>query len=115
MARMFLVVSLALAAAGCGGSSAAPAKYATYSGHGYQVEAEIKDGLAHGVEAGTTTDETGNTVERIQLRTGEVTLLIVGGQLSVNGERRATVKSGDRIRVLLNGKLYVNDAEWRPK
>jgi hypothetical protein len=108
-------IALTVSAGGCGsGSSSSQAKYAKYanfSSHGYQIDVEIRDDLPHSLKGSSTVEGSGKEVEQIDIRTGDVALAISGGKVTLNGEPRGVEARGDRLRVMLDGKLFVNDAE----
>jgi hypothetical protein len=92
-------------------SSTSAAKFAFYSIQGYQVDVEVKDDGSHSEKSKRTNDGNGQEIEEMEMRTGDVIMTISNGKLTLNGDPRGTVKSGDRIKVMLSGKIYVNDAE----
>ena len=59
----------------------------------------------------STKDDSGKLYEEIDIRTGDVAMKISSGKVTVNGEPRGTVKSGDRLKLMLSGKLHVNEVE----
>jgi hypothetical protein len=100
-----------LALVGCNSDSPAP-KFGHYAFLGYQIDYEVKDGVSHSQKGNNSTkDDSGKKYEEIDIRTGEVKMMISSGKVTVNGEPRGTVTSGDRLKLMLSGKLYVNDVE----
>jgi hypothetical protein len=45
---------------------------------------------------------------------GHYSVIIDGGELTVNREPRGTVRKGDRIKVTLGRRVWVNGTERRP-
>jgi hypothetical protein len=106
-----ILLGLPVALVGCSRSAPTVPNFGHCSFLGYHVDFEVKDGMPISTIGNNIKDGRVKEIEEIEIRTGDVKMSISSGKVTVNGEPRGTVKSGDRLKLMMSGKLYVNDAE----
>jgi hypothetical protein len=78
---------------------------------GYLIEYEFNPETAHLHQSNP--DRGGQEYVGVTVQ-GHYSVMILDGQITLKGEPFGTVKKGDRIKVTLDRRLWVNGAERRP-
>jgi hypothetical protein len=78
---------------------------------GYQFEYEFDPATLHMHQSNP--DRDGKEYVGVLVQ-GHYSVMILDGNLSVSGEPRGQVKKGDRIKVTLDRRVWVNGSERRP-
>jgi hypothetical protein len=86
-----------------------PPRFATYQGHSYAIEVEVTEDEPHSLWGSDSSNESVNLNPEIRIRTGAVRVTIAAGKITLNGQSHGTLDAGDRIRILLDGTLLVNE------
>jgi hypothetical protein len=89
----------------------APRSFATAEELGYHFEYEIDPATEHLHQSNP--DRDGKEYVGVVV-SGHYSVMILDGALTVNREARGTVQKGDRIKVALDRRVWVNGSERRP-
>lgn len=88
-----------------------PRSFVTANELDYLIEYEVDSATDHTHQSNPDRDGKEYIAVIVQ---GHYSVMILDGNLTVNRERRGTVKKGDRIRVTLDWRVWVNGTERRP-
>lgn len=90
---------------------AAPRTLDTAHELGYVIEYETDPATEHIHQSNP--DRDGKEYVGVVVQ-GDYSVMILDGTVTVNRQPRGTVKKGDRLKVSLDGRLWVNGVERRP-
>jgi hypothetical protein len=85
--------------------------FATAEELGYLIEYEVDPTAQHFHQSNP--DKGGEEYVGVVVQ-GHYSVMILGGNLTVNREPRGAVRKGDRIKVTLDRRVWVNGTERRP-
>jgi hypothetical protein len=88
-----------------------PRSFVTADELGYVIEYEIDPQTAH--MHGSNPDRAGEEFVSVVVQ-GHYSMQIVDGRVTVKQTRRGDVNKGDRLKITLDGRLWVNGTERRP-
>jgi hypothetical protein len=88
----------------------APRAFATAEELGYLIEYEYDPATQHVHQSNP--DRNGQEYVGVIVQ-GHYSVMILDGALTVNREPRGEVRRGDRIRITLDGQVWVNGSERR--
>jgi len=88
-----------------------PRSFAAADELGYQFEYEFDPATLHMHQSNP--DREGKEYVGVLVQ-GHYSVMILDGNLSVSGQPRGPVKKGDRIKVTLDRRVWVNGSERRP-
>jgi hypothetical protein len=90
---------------------AGPRSFETADELGYLIEYEFDPDTMHAHQSNP--DREGQEYVGVLVQ-GHYSMQIIDGQVTVKQTPRGAVRKGDRLRITLDGRLWVNGAERRP-
>ena len=91
-----------------------PGSFVTIDELGYQIEFEIDPATHYSYGSNPTNANFGGKEYVGASVQGHYSVMILDGDLTVSHSPRGEVKKGDRIKVTLDKRVWVNDVERRP-
>ena len=88
-----------------------PRSFVTADELGYVIEYEIDPATQY--MHGSNPDRAGEEFVSVVVQ-GHYSMQIVDGRVTVKQTRRGDIKKGDRLKITLDGRLWVNGTERRP-